>query len=122
MPLADERTRRILTTHVGSLPRPDSLSRILFARMTGQSYDPGQLDDELRAAVAAIVKKQSERGIDIVGDGEQCQTSFPLYVPDRLTGVQRIAPAARERRTRENMTFPSFYKNGVHSGSAQARF
>jgi 5-methyltetrahydropteroyltriglutamate--homocysteine methyltransferase len=122
MPVAEERKRRILTTHVGSLPRPNSLSRILLARMTAQPYDAAKLDEELRAAVAAIVKKQSELGINIVSDGEQSKTSFQLYVTDRLTGLERINPAAGERQTRENTSFPSFYKNGVHSGSARARF
>jgi 5-methyltetrahydropteroyltriglutamate--homocysteine methyltransferase len=122
MPVADERKRCILTTHVGSLPRPHSLSKILLARMMAQPYDAADLSEELRAAVAAIVKKQSELGIDIVSDGEQSKTSFQLYVTDRLTGLERITPAAGERQTRENAAFPSFYKNGVHSGSARARF
>jgi 5-methyltetrahydropteroyltriglutamate--homocysteine methyltransferase len=122
MPVADERKRRILTTHVGSLPRPHSLSHILLARMMAQPYDAAKLDEELRAAVAAIVKKQAELGIDIVSDGEQSKTSFQLYATDRLSGLERITPAAGERQTRENMMFPAFYKNGAHSGSARARF
>lgn len=122
MPVADQRKRCILTTHVGSLPRPHSLSKILLARMMAQPYDTAKLGEELRAAVAAIVKKQSDLGIDIVSDGEQSKTSFQLYVTDRLTGLERITPAAGERQTRENAAFPSFYKNGVHSGSARARF
>lgn len=122
MPLAEERERRILTTHVGSLPRPISLSKILFAQMSGQAYDPGELDRELRAAVTGIVKTQIEHGIDIVSDGEQSKTSFQLYATDRLSGLERITPAAGERQTRENMAFPSFYKDGAHSGTARARF
>jgi 5-methyltetrahydropteroyltriglutamate--homocysteine methyltransferase len=122
MSVADERKRRILTTHVGSLPRPDLLSKILLARMMAQPSDSARLSEELRAAVVAIVKKQSGLEIDIVSDGEQSKTSFQLYVTDRLTGLERITPAAGERQTRENMSFPSFYKNGAHSGSARARF
>ena len=98
MPMADERKRRILTTHVGSLPRPHSLSHILLARMTAQPYDAAKLDEELRTAVAAIVKKQTELGIDIVSDGEQSKTSFQLYATDRLSGLERITPAAGERQ------------------------
>ena len=60
MSLSDERQRRICTTHVGSLPRPHSLSAMLFARMTGQSYDQKALADELHKAVGDIVKKQTE--------------------------------------------------------------
>jgi 5-methyltetrahydropteroyltriglutamate--homocysteine methyltransferase len=122
MPLAEERERRILTTHVGSLPRPNSVSKILFARMTGQPYDGAELDRELRAAVTGIVKTQIEHGIDIVSDGEQSKTSFQLYVTDRLSGLERITPASGERQTRENMAFPSFYKDGSHSGTARPRF
>ena len=62
MSLLDERRRRILTTHVGSLPRPQSLSAKLFARMSGKDYDAKSLDDELHGAVADIVKTQTELG------------------------------------------------------------
>jgi 5-methyltetrahydropteroyltriglutamate--homocysteine methyltransferase len=122
MALADERNRRILTTHVGSLPRPDSLSRSLLAHMTGQPYDIARQREELRAAVRDIVKQQAELGIDVVSDGEQSKTSFQLYVTERLSGLERITPKAGQRRTRENMSFPAFYKGGTHSGSAQARY
>jgi 5-methyltetrahydropteroyltriglutamate--homocysteine methyltransferase len=117
-----ERERRILTTHVGSLPRPSSLSALLFARMSGRPFDPGALARETAAAVGAIVRRQSEVGIDIVSDGEQSKTSFQGYISDRLAGLEAITPKAGERRTRENTAFPSFYKSGAHSGSAQARF
>ena len=60
MSLIEERQRRILTTHVGSLPRPPSLSAKLFARMSGGSYDQKALADELQVAVGDIVKKQVE--------------------------------------------------------------
>ena len=70
MDLASERTRRIVTTHVGSLPRPDALSAKLFARMTGQPYDAAALANELTRDVGAIVAKQAELGIDVVSDGE----------------------------------------------------
>jgi 5-methyltetrahydropteroyltriglutamate--homocysteine methyltransferase len=72
----EERQRRILTTHVGSLPRPPSLSAKLFARMSGQSYDANALDDELHQAVGNIVRTQAELGVDIVSDGELSKTSF----------------------------------------------
>ena len=118
----DERHRRILTTHTGSLPRPDALSALLFARMTGRPYDAGKLAHLTADAVAASVKTQADLGIDIVSDGEQSKTSFQHYVADRLSGLESIIPKAGQRRTRENMAFPGFYKDGTHSGSAQARF
>jgi 5-methyltetrahydropteroyltriglutamate--homocysteine methyltransferase len=118
----DERHRRILTTHTGSLPRPDALSALLFARMTQQPHDPGKLADLSAEAVATIVKTQADLGIDVVSDGEQSKTSFQAYAADRLAGIEPITPAAGERRTRENIAFPTFYRDGAHSGSARPRW
>jgi 5-methyltetrahydropteroyltriglutamate--homocysteine methyltransferase len=118
----DERHRRILTTHTGSLPRPDRLSAMLFARMTRQPYDAGELARLTAESVAATVKMQADLGIDIVSDGEQSKTSFQAYAADRLAGIEPITPPAGERRTRENIAFPAFYRDGAHSGSARARW
>jgi 5-methyltetrahydropteroyltriglutamate--homocysteine methyltransferase len=118
----DERHRRILTTHTGSLPRPDALSALLFARMTKKPYDAGDLARQTTEAVAATVKTQAGLGIDVVSDGEQSKTSFQAYAADRLAGIEPITPKPGERRTRENVAFPAFYRNGVHSGSAWPRW
>jgi 5-methyltetrahydropteroyltriglutamate--homocysteine methyltransferase len=118
----DERHRRILTTHTGSLPRPDTLSAMLFARMTRQPYDADELARLTAESVAATVKTQADLGIDIVSDGEQSKTSFQAYAADRLAGIEPITPPAGERRTRENITFPAFYRDGAHSGSAKPRW
>jgi 5-methyltetrahydropteroyltriglutamate--homocysteine methyltransferase len=117
-----EREKRILTTHAGSLPRRGSLSALLFARMSKQPFDPAALARETTDAVAETVRKQRDLGIDIVSDGEQSKTSFQGYIADRLSGLESITPKPGERQTRENMAFPSFYKGGAHSGSAQAKF
>jgi 5-methyltetrahydropteroyltriglutamate--homocysteine methyltransferase len=105
----DERHRQILTTHTGSLPRPDALSALLFARMTRKPFDAGELARQTTNAVAATVKTQTDLGIDIVSDGEQSKTSFQAYAADRLSGIEPITPASGERRTRENIAFPAFY-------------
>jgi 5-methyltetrahydropteroyltriglutamate--homocysteine methyltransferase len=118
----DDRHRRILTTHTGSLPRPDALSRLLFARMTKETYDAGELARRTTDAVAAVVKTQADLGIDIVSDGEQSKTSFQAYASDRLSGIEPITPEPGERRTRENMAFPGFYRDGAHSGTAKPRW
>ena len=118
----DERHRRILTTHTGSLPRADALSALLFARMTKKPYDAVALARLTTEAVSAIVKQQINLGIDVVSDGEQSKTSFQAYAADRLAGIEPITPAAGERRTRENMAFPAFYRNGAHSGSQRPRW
>jgi 5-methyltetrahydropteroyltriglutamate--homocysteine methyltransferase len=122
MSISDERFARILTTHVGSLPRPNSLSAKLFARMTNQPYDAAALSRELHQSVIDIVHKQTELGLDVVSDGELSKTSFQLYVTDRLSGLEPITPKPGNRVTRENLAFPTFYKDGSHSGSAQRRF
>jgi 5-methyltetrahydropteroyltriglutamate--homocysteine methyltransferase len=122
MDLISERRRRIVTTHVGSLPRPPALSAKLLARMTGQNYDPKALSDELHQAVIGIVAKQAALGIDVVSDGEFSKTSFQYYVTDRLSGLTPIAPKAGVRSTRENRAFPAFYKNGSHSGTQATRY
>jgi 5-methyltetrahydropteroyltriglutamate--homocysteine methyltransferase len=118
----DERRNRILTTHTGSLPRPDDLSTLMFAKMTGKPYDAAALQKSTRAAVAGIVKKQCDLGVDIVSDGEQSKASFQIYATERLSGIEPITPKPGERRTRENMAFPAFYKGGAHSGSQYARY
>src|SRR5690242_13206062 len=122
MSLIDERQRRIVTTHVGSLPRPAPLSAKLFARMTNQSYDAAAFAQELHAGVRDIVKQQSELGIDVVSDGEYSKISFQYYVTDRLAGIEPIKPSSGPRVTRENRAFPTFYRDGSHSGTQPTRF
>ena len=78
--------QRILTTHVGSLPRPARLAELLLARELGERFDRGELDDQLRAAVSAVVRRQVDVGIDVVSDGEMSKISYATYVKDRLTG------------------------------------
>ena len=99
MTLIDERRRRIVTTHVGSLPRPNSLSAKLFARMTKQPYDAQAFARELGEAVGAIVKRQADLDIDVVSDGEFSKTSFQYYVTERLGGLEPITPTAGHRVT-----------------------
>jgi 5-methyltetrahydropteroyltriglutamate--homocysteine methyltransferase len=118
----DERQRRILTTHTGSLPRPDALSALLFARMSGKPYDAAELARRTTESVAAIVRQQTDLGLDMVSDGEQSKVSFQAYAAERLSGIEPITPKSGERRTRENTDFPAFYRGGAHSGSAWPRF
>jgi 5-methyltetrahydropteroyltriglutamate--homocysteine methyltransferase len=122
MPSLTARHRRVLTTHTGSLPRPDALSSLLFARMARQPYDPDELAPRIAEAVAATVKTQVDLGIDIVSDGEQGKVSFQAYAADRLSGIEPIAAVPGERRTRENIAFPTFYRGGAHAGSARPRW
>ena len=83
-------TERILTTHVGSLPRPESIKALLRARLGGQSLDESQLAARVAEAVSAVVRQQAEVGLDIISDGEMGKTSFLAYAEERLTGFVPI--------------------------------
>jgi 5-methyltetrahydropteroyltriglutamate--homocysteine methyltransferase len=79
-------TERFLTTHTGSLPRPDDLIRMMYAKEEGVPVDGAALGARIRAAVAEVVGKQREAGIDLVNDGEMSKPSYATYVKDRLAG------------------------------------
>src|SRR3954464_15663066 len=77
---------RFLTTHTGSLPRPDDLIRMMYAKEEGVPVEPAALGARVREAVAEVVQKQVAAGIDIVNDGEMSKPSYATYVKDRLAG------------------------------------
>jgi 5-methyltetrahydropteroyltriglutamate--homocysteine methyltransferase len=77
---------RFLTTHTGSLPRPDDLIRMMFAKEEGVPVDPAALAARIRTAVAEVVEKQAVAGVDVVNDGEMSKPSYATYIKDRLTG------------------------------------
>src|SRR5262247_3743488 len=79
-------TDRFLTTHTGSLPRPDDLIRMMYAKEEGVPVEPQALSRRIRAAVAEVVAMQRGAGIDIVNDGEMSKPSYATYVKDRLAG------------------------------------
>ena len=77
---------RILTTHVGSLPRPQNVVDFLFAEDRGEPYDRAQYDETMRQAVAITVTNETESGVDIVSDGEMSKIGYATYIRHRLTG------------------------------------
>src|SRR4051812_45988183 len=77
---------RFLTTHTGSLPRPEDLIRMMFAKEEGVPVEPRALAARIRGAVAEIVARQSAAGIDVVNDGEMSKPSYATYIKDRLNG------------------------------------
>src|SRR5215207_9774668 len=79
-------TERILTTHTGSLPRPDDLIRTMFAKEEGVPVDAAALGARIRAAVAEVVGRQAQAGVDVINDGEMSKPSYATYVKDRLHG------------------------------------
>jgi 5-methyltetrahydropteroyltriglutamate--homocysteine methyltransferase len=107
-------TDRILTTHVGSLARPDALIPILRSKDRGQPYDRGAYAQLVREAVADVVRRQVEAGIDVVTDGEQGKASFFGYIVERFNGFERKpAPRGQEGNLRaagrEYRAFPEYY-------------
>jgi len=87
-------TDRILTTHVGSLARPDALVPILKARDRGQPYDRETYAKLVRDAVADAVRRQTAAGVDVVTDGEQGKASFFGYIVERFKRLRAQARAA----------------------------
>jgi 5-methyltetrahydropteroyltriglutamate--homocysteine methyltransferase len=83
-------TSRILTTHVGSLIRPQPLQDFLRLKQAGKPFDQGAYDRCLRGSVAEVVRQQAEAGIDVISDGEFGKSiSWSQYVLERLSGFER---------------------------------
>src|SRR5919199_3699253 len=81
-------TDHIVTTHAGSLPRPDDVVELIWAGIEGKPVDQGKLDEALDRAVPEVVAKQREAGIDVVSDGELSKPGFSNYINDRFTGFE----------------------------------
>jgi 5-methyltetrahydropteroyltriglutamate--homocysteine methyltransferase len=77
---------RFLTTHTGSLPRPDDLIKMMYAKEEGVPVDPVALAARVKDAVAELVGKQAASGVDLINDGEMSKPSYATYVKDRLNG------------------------------------
>ncbi|MSO66994.1 MAG: methionine synthase [Pseudolabrys sp.] len=94
---------RILTTHVGSLPRNEKLSDFLLRQEAGEKFDAQEMAAEMDKAVTHVVDKQVSAGIDIGNDGEQQRVGFQTYVPQRMSGFGGVS---KRRRGREFEEFP----------------
>jgi 5-methyltetrahydropteroyltriglutamate--homocysteine methyltransferase len=108
-------TDRILTTHVGSLPRPDSLFEMMLAKMDGKAVDEKAYAERVRRAVEDSIKQQVGAGLDVVSDGEMGKPSFITYAAQRLGGLEkregvRPSPFSNTRETRD---FPEYYQSAV---------
>jgi len=101
---------RILTTHVGSLPRPKDLLDLMKAKVSGLAYDGGAYEKRVKSAVAECVRKQVESGIDIVSDGEQSKPGFFTYVRERLEGFEQRPQQKRRMFPDEVAAFPEYYE------------
>jgi 5-methyltetrahydropteroyltriglutamate--homocysteine methyltransferase len=94
---------RILTTHVGSLPRNEKLSDLLLRQEAGEQFDVSEMATEMDKAVRHVVDKQVAAGIDIGNDGEQQRVGFQTYVPQRMSGFGGVS---KRRRGKEFEEFP----------------
>ena len=104
---------RILTTHTGSLARPQAILDFLIAMERGEDYDQAAYERALTDAVSEVVRRQAEAGIDVVDDGEMGKPSWITYLYDRTSGIEprmvdteggRVYPPSRDR-----LAFPEFY-------------
>ena len=104
-------TDRILTTHVGSLLRPADLYALIQQKQAGEPLDEPAFAARVKSAVAEIVRRQAEAGIDVVADGEMGRVGFIPYVNERLSGIEpsRNEIASYWSESREYKAFPEFY-------------
>ena len=98
-------TDRILTTHVGSLPRSSAVTDLVFAVERGDSIDAAHFHDVIGAAVETVVARQIAAGIDLVSDGEMSKISYATYIKDRITGFDGDSPRSPPADLED---FPSF--------------
>ncbi len=116
-------TDRILTTHVGSLPRSPEIIALLKQRENGRTDDdPGAFDQALSRAVDDVVKRQIDVGIDVVNDGELGKTSYATYIQERLGGFGPIDESRwRAERHREHDAFPEYYARTAAAAGPETR-
>jgi len=104
---------RIQTTHVGSLPRSQEVTDLLFAKEQGRDFDQQQFDETMTAHVDMLVRRQKESGIDVVSDGETSKISYATYVKDRYAGFSGDSPRNAPADLKQ---FPGFLQRLADSG------
>jgi len=109
---------RILTTHVGSLPRSQAVTDVLFARERGEIADRRAAADVMTAAVTEVVRRQVETGIDVVSDGETSKISYATYIADRFAGFGGDTP---REPGQDLVEFPRFMAK-LAAGGATAKY
>ena len=108
-------TERILTTHVGSLPRPADVSDMLLAKENETLADQGAFDACMTGAVAEVVRRQVDAGVDIVSDGEMSKIGYSTYVTERLHGFKGDS---ERKMPRDLEMFPAFVQRVAAMGEA----
>jgi 5-methyltetrahydropteroyltriglutamate--homocysteine methyltransferase len=107
-----------LTTHVGSLPRPQEVADLLFAQDRGEPLDAAQFDDVMRRGVREAIRQQQEAGVDIVSDGETSKISYATYIRHRLTGFEGDSP----RPTPQDIDELPEYRDKLVKEGASAKY
>jgi 5-methyltetrahydropteroyltriglutamate--homocysteine methyltransferase len=100
-------TDRILTTHVGSLPRNEALADLLIRQEAGEAIDTADLARRVEAATAHVIASQVKAGVDIGNDGEQSRVGFQTYVPRCMCG---FGGESKRPPARDQIEFPSYFK------------
>jgi 5-methyltetrahydropteroyltriglutamate--homocysteine methyltransferase len=112
---------RILTTHVGSLPRPTGMAAKLYAKETGHAQDQATLEREIADSVSDIVHRQLDIGIDIINDGEHSKFNFISYGRMRLGGLEpNPNPVEMMGRSRDSLAFPATYSEMAAMNAARS--
>ena len=106
-------TDRILTTHVGSLPRSSAVTDLVLAAERGDSIDAAHFHDVIGAAVDTVVARQIAAGVDLVSDGEMSKISYATYIKDRITGFDGDSPRSPPADLED---FPSFLERQSKGG------
>lgn len=102
---------RIITTHVGSLPRPHDLLDLMKAKLSGSAYDRTAYASRVRSAVAECVRMQADCGIDVLTDGEISKPGFFVYVKERLQGFEARPGKGPPLFAAERAAFPEYYED-----------
>lgn len=111
--ITEIRMDRIYTTHVGSLPRGQDVTDLVFAQERGEQVDKNRFDNVMAAAVKLVVFQQAEAGIDFLSDGEQSKISYATYIKDRISGFEGDSPRIPPK---DLEAFPSFLQRQAKGG------
>ncbi len=108
---------RIRVTHQGTLPRPEDLTALVRARAADEHVDQHALRERVKSAVAEVVQKQLDVGIDSINDGEMSKSSFSDYVSQRLGGIEKTAdPYFSPITGRDRLDFPEYFSSRTLGG------
>jgi len=112
---------RILTTHVGSLPRPAGMARVLYDKDAGHEHDRAALAREIKQSVSEVVGRQIKLGIDVINDGEHSKFNFIAYGRMRLDGLSpNPKPVPMMGASRDSLAFPGAYAEASAMNAARS--